>query len=194
MILATPVAKVKLKVSGIQGEASLHEDVYRPILDALADHVPRSLGEIEAAVAARGIHLARIVEAVMILAGTCALHPAQPDHAIDKARPHAARLNARLCDMARYSEDVNCLTSPVTGGALPVGRIEQLFLLARYQGMGASADWAAFAGEALKAQGHRIVRDGKPIEPDAQLQALYAQANTFQADRLPVLKAFGIGA
>lgn len=193
VILATPAAKVKLKVSGIQGEASLHEDVYRPILDALAEHAPRSLGEIEAAVAARGIHLARIVEAVMILAGTGSLHPAQSDHAIDKARPHVARLNARLCAMARYSEDVNCLTSPVTGGAVPVGRIEQLFLLARYQGMDASADWAAFAGEALKAQGHRIVRDGKPIEPDAQLQALHAQAHAFQADRLPVLQALGIG-
>jgi len=193
VILATPVAKVKLKVTGIQGEATLHDDVYRPLLDALADHAPRSLGEIERAVAARGIHLARIVEAVMILAGTGALHPAQSDDAIDAARPHAARLNARLYGMARYSEDVNSLASPVTGGAVQVGRIEQLFLLARSLGQGTSAEWAAFAGEVLKAQGHRIMRDGKALEAQAQAQALDAQARAFQVDRLPILQAFGIG-
>ena len=130
VILVTPAARVKLKVSGIQGEASLHEDVYRPILDALVDHAPRSLGEIEQLVAGRGIRLARIVEAVMILADSGALHPAQSGPEVTAAMLRAARLNARLCAMARYSEDVNSVASPVTGGALQVTRIEQLFLLA----------------------------------------------------------------
>ena len=134
VILAQGAAKVKLKVSGIQGEASLHEDVYRPILDALADHKPRSLGEIEQLVAARGIHLARIVEAVMMLAGTGALHPAQSEPEIERARANAERLNTRLCGMERYSEDVNCLAAPVTGGALQVGRVDQLLLLALIDG------------------------------------------------------------
>lgn len=192
VILAQPAARVKLKVAGIQGEASLHDDVYRPLLEALADHAPRSLGEIEQIVAARGVHLARIVEAVMILTGTGALHPAQSDAAIDAARPHAARLNARLCGMARYSEDVNCLASPVTGGALQVGRIDQLFLLALAEGRQGRDELTSFAGAALQAQGHRIVRDGKPLEPDAQLQALRAQAHTFESERLPVFHAFGI--
>ena len=192
VILARPVARVKLKVAGIQGEASLHEDVYRPILDALADHAPRSLGEIEQAVAARGVHLARIVEAVMILAGAGALHPAQSEQAIAAAGSNAARLNARLCDMARHTEDVDCLASPVTGGAIQVGRIDQLFLLARSQGRGAVAAWADFAGDALKAQGHGIMRDGKALEPEAQRQALLAQAAAFEAERLPVLLAMGV--
>lgn len=192
VILATPAARVKLKVSGVQGEASLHEDVYRPILDALADHRPRSLGEIERAVAAHGVNLARIVEAVTILAGTGALHPAQSDEAIELARPATARINARLCAMARYAEDVNVLASPVTGGAVQVGRIDQLFLLARSRGAGGRDDWLAFASAALAAQGHRILRDGQPVEAGEQQRMLQAQAEVFEKERLAVFQAFGI--
>lgn len=192
MILGQPAAKVKLKVSGSQGEASLHEDVYRPILDALADHKPRSLGEIEQRVAARGVHLARIVEATMILAGSGALHPAQCIEAIRAAGAGTTRLNARLYGMARYSEDVNCLASPVTGGAVAVGRVDQLFLLARSRGHDTGAEWAAFAGEALEVQSHRILHDGRALEAEEQRQALLAQASTFEADRLPMLRAFGV--
>lgn len=192
VILATPASRVKLKVSGIQGEAALHEEVYRPILDALADHAPRSIGEIEAAVAARGIHLARIVEAVMILAGSGALHPAQSAEAIEQARPQAARLNARLCAMAHFADDIQCLASPVTGGAVQVGRVDQLLLLAVEQGRTGRDAMAAFAATALAAQGHRILRDGKPLETGEQMAALRAQAAAFDTDRLPVLRAFGV--
>lgn len=192
VILAAPVARVKLKVSGVQGEASLHEDVYRPILDVLADHRPRSLGEIERAVAAHGVTLARVIEAVTILSGTGVLHPAQSDEAVALARPAAARLNARLCNMARYTEDVNVLASPVTGGAFQVGRIDQLFLLARSLGKGRRDDWLAFAGATLAAQGQRIVRDGKPMDPEREQQMLQAQAETFDTERLALLQALGI--
>lgn len=192
LILAQPAAKVKLKVAGSQGEASLHEDIYRPILDALADLHPRSIGEIEQVVAARGVHLARIVEAVIILAGTGALHPAQSEQEIAAARPNAARLNARLCDMARYSEDVSSLASPLTGGAVHVRRVDQLFLLARSLGVDTGAARAAFAGEALTAQGYRIVRNDKTLEPAEQSKALLEQAAAFEAERLPVLLALGV--
>lgn len=192
VILATPAARVKLKVSGALGEATLHEDVYRPILEALADHAPRSLGEIEEAVAPRGINLVRIVEAVMVLAGNGTLHPAQAEAAIAHARPRTVLLNARLCALARHAEDVTCLASPVTGGAVQVARIDQLFLLARSLGHEGVAAMAGFAGQVLGAQGQRIVQDGKPLADAEQAQALGRQAQVFDAERLPLLRAFGI--
>ena len=191
VILGQNAAKVKLKVSGALGEASLHEEVYRPILEVLADHRVRSLGEIEAALTGGGINLHRIVEAVTILAGTGALHPAQTPDAIEAARPACARLNARLYQLARYTEDVNSLASPVTGGAVQVGRIDQLYLLAHSLGK-ASGEWVDFAEEALQAQGHRIVRDGQPIDAAEQRRTLSAQAQSFGAERLPLLQAFGV--
>lgn len=193
VILGQLADKVKFKVAGPLGEASLHEDVYRPIIEALADLQPRSLGEIEQIVAPRGITIGRVIEAVTILAGAGSLHPAQAQDAIEQARPATARLNTRLCELARYAEDVNCLASPVTGGAFQVGRIEQLFLLARSRGQGASDDWAAFAAAALEAQGHRIAREGKLLESEQQQRdALQALAREFEEKRLPLMLALGV--
>lgn len=192
VILGAPAAKVKLKVAGAQGEASLHEEVYRPILDALADHRPHTLGEIESAVAPHAIALARIAEAVMILTGTGVLHPAQDDAAIAHARPGATLLNTRLCALARHAQDVNALASPVTGGGVNVGRIDQLFLLARSLGQEGVDAWATFAGQVFGSQGQRMVRDGKPLDDAEQAGALRTQAQSFEADRLPVLQAFGV--
>ncbi len=193
VVLATPAARVKLKVAGALGEANLHEDAYRPILQALSDHRPHSLGELETVLAAHDTTLDHIVEAVMILTGAGNLHPAQPDDAIERARPGTTLLNARLCALAQYADDVACLASPVTGGGVPVRRIEQLFLLARSRGGADNNALAAFAADVLGAQGQRIMRNGQPVLDDAQqLDMLRTQAHTFETTRLPVLQALGV--
>ena len=50
VLLVQPRADVSLKVTGSLGEATMQEAIYGPILDALADHQPKALGEIEQAV------------------------------------------------------------------------------------------------------------------------------------------------
>jgi len=49
ILLAQPRADVGLKVTGSLGEATLQEAVYGPILDQLADHKPKTLGQLEQA-------------------------------------------------------------------------------------------------------------------------------------------------
>jgi SAM-dependent methyltransferase len=192
VVLSVPAASVALTARGVLGEATLHEPVYRPILDALAGNRIRTLGEIERDVEQHGITAARVVEAVLILAGTGVLHPAHEHDAIVHASARSTQLNARLCRLARYGGDVTWLASPVTGGATPVGRIEQLFLLARSLGHVDSAAWAQYASLVLEAQGEQIVRDGQPVDSgEQQLEILRVQANQFDAERLPVLQALG---
>ena len=48
-ILATHRPDISLKVSGSLGEATMSEAIYKPILDFLADHKPKTLGQIEQA-------------------------------------------------------------------------------------------------------------------------------------------------
>lgn len=193
VVLGQAADKVAFKASGARGEAILNATVYRPLVDALAGHRPRSLGDIESALAARGIALGSIVEAVMVLAGTGALYPAQDEATIAAAGPASARLNARLCGMARYADDIAVLASPVTGGAVKVGRIEQLFLLARSQGHQDEEAWARFTAAAFEAQGQRLLQDGAPLDSDArQLEVLRAHARSFGATRLLILDALGV--
>ena len=65
----TPRADVSLKVACGLGEATLQEAVYGPILDALADHKVRTLGELELVVAGQA-SWKQLLQAVVLLTGT----------------------------------------------------------------------------------------------------------------------------
>jgi hypothetical protein len=61
---------------------------YDPILELLADHKVRSLGEIEQAVGRKGISLTQIVEAVILIAGCHHIAMAQDEAATARATAH----------------------------------------------------------------------------------------------------------
>lgn len=192
IILVTSRADVSLKVTGNLGEAAMQEAVYGPILDVMAKHQVKTLGEIEQAVAGKA-SFAQVLQVLMVLTGTGALLAVQDEAAIAQAKPCCDKLNADLIDKARGSADINYLASPVTGGGINVPRFSQLFLLAKSQGKAQPAEWAAFVWDILAAQGQRLVKEGKTLESvEDNMAELTTQATTFAEQRLPVLQALGI--
>ena len=192
VVLTTARAKVPLKVQGARGEATLKPEVYEPLLDLLADHKPRTLGQIEQALRAQG-PFSQWLQSVLVLVGAGHAAPAHDEAQATKARKSSERLNASLLVRARASGEVGQLASPITGGGVPVGRFQQLFLLARAQGAKQPQDWGRFAAQLLQAQGQSILKDGKPLQtPEENLAELTAQAEDFAAHRLPVLRALGV--
>lgn len=192
VILIQPRTDVSLKVNGSLGEATMQEAVYGPILDVLADHRPRTLGEIEQLVADKASY-AQLVQAVMVLTGAGSLLAVQDEAAITSASPLCDKLNAHLLDKARGSSDINYLASPVTGGGIAVGRFQQLFLLAKSRGHATPEEWAAYVWQMVSVQGQRLLKDGKPLETaEANLAELTVQARDFAEKRLPILEALRI--
>lgn len=193
VVLVVPRPDVSLKITGALGEATMQEAVYGPILDVMADHQHRTLGDIEQAITDKGITFNQLVQAVMVLAGTGNLTAVQDPAVIEKAMSQTARINAFLCNKARGSSDINYLASPVTGGGVAVGRVQQLFLLATSQGKTRPAEWADAAWQVISAQGQRLMKDGKALESvDANLAELNSMAQIFAAKQLPVLTSLGI--
>lgn len=194
-ILVVPRNSVELKVTGSIGEATLNEGVYLPVLDALADHKPRTLHQIEQAIKDKGLVFGQVLQAVTILVGKGDLAAAQDDKAIAKAKPYTDKLNTHLMLKARGSHDLAYLSSPVTGGGIAVNRFQQLFLLAKTQGKKTPEDQAQFVWQLLAAQNQRLTKEGKALESaEDNLIELIGQASEFAEKRLPVLKALGIAA
>ena len=190
VVLVRPRAEVSLKLTGALGEASLMEATYAPILDAVADHRPRTLGEIADTVGASGVTLPQLLQALIILGGKGDLAPANGEAEAQEAGPRTERLNTALKAKARVGQDAGVLASPVTGGGVPVSRIDQLLLLARAEGRNTPKDAAAWVWALLASQGQGMVRDGKTMEtPEDNLAELRAQAKSFSETRLPVLTA-----
>lgn len=193
VILALPRADVSMKVTGSLGEANLQEGVYAPVLDALADYKPKTLGQLEQAVKGASISFTQVLQAAVILSGMGALLPAHDDAVAGKARKRTDRLNQHLMLKARSSNELAYLASPVTGGGVNVARFNQLFLLARVQGHKQPADWAQYAWNILAMQGQRLVKEGKALESaEDNLTELTAQAQAFADKHLPVLKALQV--
>ena len=191
IVLAQPRVDVSLKVTGSLGEATLQEAVYGPILDQLADHKPKTLGQLEQAL--KDISFAQILQATMVLGATGAVLPVQDEGAISKAKKRTDRLNLHLMKKARSSSELNYLASPVTGGGITAPRFHQLFLLARAQGHKQPAEWAQFAWKVLDAQGQRLLKEGKALEaPEDNTAELTEQAVAFAEKQLPILKALQI--
>lgn len=197
VILVTPRDRVSLRLAGkspsADGGTALREEVYAPILDMLADHRPKTLGELEQAVKGREIGLEAVVETVIVLAGKGDVATVQDEAAIAAARPSSDRLNRLLMQRARGTKDLDTLASPVTGGGVEVNRFEQMFLAARAEGRTLPAEWAACAWEVLSGLGETLVL-GDEVLRTAQdnMAELTLQARSLAERRLPILQALGV--
>lgn len=193
VILIRPLADVSLKVTGAMGEASMHGAVYTPILEALADHKPKTIGQIEQAVKDIGITFGQVSEAVLLLVGAGSLAALQDEAVVSETIKHTDKLNAHLIGKAHGSDDFSWMASPVTGGGISVNRFQQLFILAMHQGMKQPVEWAQFVWQLLAAQGQRLVQEGKKLETQEEnIAELTIQAETFADKQLTILKALRI--
>lgn len=193
VMLVTHRPDVSLKVTGAQGEASMTESIYGPYLDLLADHKPRSLGQIEQALIKDNINLGKIIEATLVLSSSGHIAPVQEEPIIQKTRKQTDRINALIRSKSRSSNDLSFLASPVTGGGIQVSRFNQMFILAIEQGLKEPVEWARFAWKLLGAQGQKLLKEGKALESDDEnIAELTQEAHTFLQTRLPALKALQI--
>lgn len=95
--------------------------------------------------------------------------------------------------LARSSNDIAYLASPVTGGGVAVNRFDQLFLQARQQGHKSPEGWAQYLWQLLAAQGQSLVKEGKTLPtPEENLAELTRQANEFAEKRLLMPRALQI--
>jgi SAM-dependent methyltransferase len=193
VVLTTPAQDINLKVQGALGEANLNEAVYRPILHVLADHKPHSIQELIKALEGQDNTLLKAAQAVMVLTGQGHVQPVQSEEAISKAGPTTKRLNQHLMNLAKGSADVAYLASPVTGGAVNVGRIHQLFLQSLLQGKKQPQDWVQEAWALLKSQGQRLIKAGQTLQGEQEnLAELTQMATEFQDKGLPVLRGLRV--
>jgi SAM-dependent methyltransferase len=184
---------IVLKVSGGAREATLNQNIYVPVLDALAEHRILSLGQLEKVVKAKGVTFPQLLQAVVVLTGAAHVVAVQDDATAAAARPQTERLNAYILAKARGSGDIGFLASPVSGGGVPVDRFQQLCLLAMSQGKKEPKDWAAMSWQLLAAQGQKLRKENKTLETaEENLAELLSQAQVFAAKRLPILKALQI--
>ncbi|MDR3511073.1 MAG: class I SAM-dependent methyltransferase [Caulobacteraceae bacterium] len=193
--LTVEAAAVAYDVTGEGEEVALTEDLYAPIIAALAagDGGPKTIAELFGDPEVARLPPGLVLDAIAVLIGSGRAHPAQSEVAVQAARAPCLRLNAHLARRARTSGEVRYLASPVIGAGVKVPRLEQLFLAARADGADGPDAWAAEVDAVFATQGLAVVKDGRTLETEAETRAELARlARAFEADRLPLLRRLGV--
>lgn len=188
----TTETQIPLKMNGAAGEANLQAEIYHPIMAVLAEdgYAPKTVGELCAHSKLRMVPPHQVLQALVVLTGLQHVAPAQDEAGVKAAKPTADALNAHLMEKAMFTADVSFLASPVTGGGIAVGRLQQLFLRAMRRGKGTPQEWAVDVWPIFEAQGQRLIKDGKTLATAVEnIAELTSAAQDFAAKRLPILKA-----
>lgn len=184
---------VELKTVGALGEVTLDGELYKLLLDALADHQVKNINELLQILKHKDVALTQIIQAVLVLCGMGALAIAQDEKSICAPKNTAHKINSEIINKSRSAGNLGFLASPVTGGGIAVGRFPQLFLLAINQRKKTPQEWAQYAWDVLSQQGQKIIKEGVVLESaDENLAELTAQAITFSEKQLPILKALQV--
>lgn len=194
-VLTVRPEQVSLELVGAAGRIGLPAEVYRPLLDLLAEdgHAAKSVAALLGHPAWGGKPLALLSQVLIILVGAGHVQPVQDEDTIAAARPYCRALNAHLLERARHDGAVGFLASPTIGGGFPVNGIDQLFLLARRAGHRADAAAAGFVWDILRARGTALVRDGTVLTTaEANLAELANRARGFAEEQMPILSALEI--
>ncbi len=186
--LTTPREDVPMKVTGSLGEATLQEETYDPILDALAKG-PRTLRSILEDERVAKLGWGKITQALTILVGTTQLQPCASAKDDSKRAQRTKAFNDAVCRAARGSNELMALASPVTGGGFNVDQIGQLFLAARAM---KNVDPVDYAAGIMASLGRALVKEGKTLGPEENLGELKALYETFKTKRLPMMTQIGI--
>lgn len=191
VVLVAAPEEVSMEVPTSVGKATLDKAIYEPVIEALADHGgrPRSLRELLADGRLAHVNFRQLAQAIVVLCGSGAVHPAQPEATVEATAPRCQAFNRAMARRARGSGEISYFASPVTGGGIVVSRVQQMFVDTLLEDGGDPADWARAAWSLLKRQGHRLRKDDKRLETDEEnLAELTAQATAFAASRLPLLR------
>ena len=193
LIMIAPRPKETLKLIGSLGEAEAADAIYDPIFELMSDFKPRTFGDIEAQVSAKGVNFSKLLQAVLILAHTGYMLAAQEDDDVVQQKIKTDKLNRHLLAKARGLEQVNYLVSPVTGGAIKAPRILQLFLSFVNEGTDNAQRLAQQVWGILSAEGKKMTREGKVMESEAEnIAELTLSAEEFLGKQLAPLKALHI--
>ena len=181
--LVAPRAEVPMTLRTAQGEVKMTEAIYAPVLDLLADHQPRTLGQMEKRLKERNITLPQLSQAALVLCGTAMVVPVQDEEVVARRRDTAHALNRHLLQRARASGESAFLASPASGGGLLVHRHQHLFLQAEADGLRRPDEWAEAAFGVLGGRG----ADAAKVRADLQERAV-----AFEQKHRPALRALEV--
>ena len=189
----TTTDKVELKYNSALGEVGFNNPGFDTIMEYLASDNYRPKKFADLVKEHPEVTFENIEQAITVMVTNDQLMPCQDTQAVGKVKANCDKLNTYLCNRAKSSNDINCLASPVLGGAYILGRFDQVFTDFYKNGIDKVEDMAKTAWTIIESQEQRLVKEGKALESaEENITEFESMANKFLEKRLPILKVLQI--
>jgi SAM-dependent methyltransferase len=185
--LTTPASEIDLTFDTALGTIQLRPDMYKPVIEVL-DQGPMTVRELVASPPAAKLEWSGLLDAIKVLVGRGDLQPALPAENEAERAASTRDFNAAVTALAKDSEDLGYLASPVTGGGVRVDRLTQLYLQAKRDGGDPVATLAAIA----ERSGGIVDKNDNKLSPEEARAALVRRATLMEQRTLPLLARLGI--
>jgi SAM-dependent methyltransferase len=193
LMLSSPIEAVPMKLRTSVGEVSLKEEIYKPVLQAMAskDFEPKRVSELLAMKEIQAVGVQGLLQVIRVLSGTGHVHLVLSKS--EQASAQSKCLNDALARSVRYNDQISTVASPTLGKGVGMSSVDILLMQAYNDGMKTPEAAAKAVLAAHDAVGRRLVKDGKPIEDRTEhLQALTAMAQATLGDRLTINQRLGL--
>ncbi|HWW05959.1 class I SAM-dependent methyltransferase [Collimonas sp.] len=186
---STATLDLALPIGRIKADA----DLYLPVLDALARQ-PQSLTALAALPELAGKSLLEVAEIAALLTASgqaCVyfLCSGQMSNA------PAQRMNLAVAQQSRFDDHYQALASPLLGNGVKSGLVQRLIYraLSAQPGKGDADAIARQVRDIMQVQGHRLIKDGKPLESaEETLAELQFTTAAILQHRLPIWRQLSV--
>ena len=184
---------VSFECNTLLGKLTLSENLAKPLVNYLAEQDYKAKDFSELAKQNPQLSMTDFEQALVFMMITGTIMPCQTEEAEKKVKKRCELLNDYICNRARISSDIPYLASPVIGGAIALGRFDQLFTLLFKENKRDVETLAAETWSIILAQGQRLIKEGKTLESaEENIDELKSMAERFLDTRLPIIKALQI--
>jgi SAM-dependent methyltransferase len=172
------------------GAVTADEAIIEPVLDRLKQG-SAGFAELRLVPALAEVPPLQLAQALALLVESGQVHP-MADGGAGQSAAHA--LNGLLIEEARGDDSMQFLAAPALGSGVFVAHPEQLLLLAlREVGSDRVDAIRDFVWAQLKAQDKCLIKEGRPLEGDADnLAELERRVRSVLDRRLPLLRRLGV--
>jgi hypothetical protein len=177
---------------GFSNNVDMDKSPYGIILDLLTDYKPKTLAWLLQNLKEKEIPLQYLIPTVMILISKQFLSFVQDDETINRMKKNSHSLNLHIINKSQNDDDINYLSSPVTGGGIAIQRLEQLLLLALIQGKKQTNELVQFIMDNLQLQNIIMEKEVYSLE-DIKIRIRMEEfTKEFILKKLPILKTLQV--
>lgn len=170
---------------------TIKQELLSPLLEKLKDKQIHQVGKLMAQLE-NEIDPMLLFELLALLISKKDVVLVQDEKVIKESLPHCQKLNHYILQFARNNNDISFVASPVSGGGVNLGRIDQLFTLAYIEGI-KQDKWETFIWDILSSQNLSLSQNNETIIGDENnLKELTNLKTQYINDTLPYLKQLKI--